>query len=645
MLLGQAAGPHPASPPQLVAAAIVLPTGSTLTGQPLSLLAALESTADRRQQLEIVGAYWQLVQAVAEYHFCLDHVQALAQVKARGNEDASLRSGQASAAALLRDAELDAVRAQHTLAGLVRLPAGAPLPLPADHPTVGAYLTRFNELFAGRTPPESARLAEKILPLERQAIDDQAAAVQAAEDALTAVADDYQRGRSDAAAVVACSGQLLRQQRAFIRAVYRYNHQIADYGLMVVGPTATPQTLSMVLIGPVQQASASAALGDGRSVQSAGATEPITTNPAGQSARNEPTLAPPRSTNEPTLAPPRDGWKGNEPTPAPPREGLKRVGPNEPTLAPPRDPALRVPADAPEPRLVPVEPEPPSPARSPSSPPQPRTTNKPVESSSFAPQYPALVNASADVQAKQLATAIFWDRSLPAGSGSPISLADCLLRDAGSDRQATIDAYWLVRQRAAQYQLFIEEAEFFSAIFPVALEHRGEPSGAADMLQLQVAQLAAKAAADDALAALVEAQYALALRIGAVADATWPLASTVPHSGSYLLKLEVQPPNVVQSWPVRRLAATVPELGESVRQHATAVVEADAARSDAAEKYRLGAATISQTLESIAAQSEQTMAFVNSLTAYNRAIAEYALTVLPPGTPADKLVAALVIKP
>ena len=44
-------------------------------------------------------------------------------------------------------------------------------------------------------------------------------------------------------------------------------------------------------------------------------------------------------------------------------------------------------------------------------------------------------------------------------------------------------------------------------------------------------------------------------------------------------------------------------------------------------------------------QTQQTLAFLDILTDYNRAIAEYVLTVLPPATPADKLVAALVVKP
>ena len=348
MLLGQAPGQHLVRPPEMVAEAILLPAGGSLTGQPLGLLAALELTADRRQQLECVRAYWRLTQAVAEYQYCFNRVQGLAKVKARGSDEPSLRSGQAAAAAQLREAELGAVRVQHELAGLLRLPAGAALPLPADRPHVGAYRTMFNELFATQTPPEPARLAEKTLPLQRQVIDDQAAAVQAAEDALAAVVDDYQTGRAGAAAVISCSGQLLVQQRAFIRSVCGYNRNIADYGLTVMPPETTPQTLAMVLIGPARPAVAPAVAGSG-SVRPAGATEPIPGSGGLQPARNEPTLAPPRSRYEPTPAAPR------ETTPSKP-------------------------ADVPETRLVPVEPVPSTSPRSPSSPPEPRTANRPIQS-------------------------------------------------------------------------------------------------------------------------------------------------------------------------------------------------------------------------------------------------------------------------
>ena len=105
------------------------------------------------------------------------------------------------------------------------------------------------------------------------------------------------------------------------------------------------------------------------------------------------------------------------------------------------------------------------------------------------------------------------------------------------------------------------------------------------------------------------------------------------------------PPAVAESWPVRRLAAMIPVLVENVQQHAAAVVEADAARVAAAEKYRTGGAAIYQAIKGVAEQTEQTFAFLEATTAYNRAIAEYATTVLPPGTPPNKLVAALVAKP
>ena len=46
-------------------------------------------------------------------------------------------------------------------------------------------------------------------------------------------------------------------------------------------------------------------------------------------------------------------------------------------------------------------------------------------------------------------------------------------------------------------------------------------------------------------------------------------------------------------------------------------------------------------IEGVTEQTEQTFAFLEAVAAYNRAIAEYATTVLPPGTPPNKLAAAL----
>ena len=200
--------------------------------------------------MKIVRAYWRLVEAAADYTFCRDHVKGLERVRTGGRGEASLRLAATTATAQLRDAGLAAVRRQYELAEVTRLPAGSSPPLPADSPLVLRYDTKFDQLFAARTPPEGARLSDKTLPIQHQAIEDRAAAVQAAEDASAAVTENYRDGRGDSAAVVACSRELLRQQRAFIETVCAYNRNIADYALLVVPTTTTPQELVTILLGP-----------------------------------------------------------------------------------------------------------------------------------------------------------------------------------------------------------------------------------------------------------------------------------------------------------------------------------------------------------------------------------------------------------
>ena len=67
----------------------------------------------------------------------------------------------------------------------------------------------------------------------------------------------------------------------------------------------------------------------------------------------------------------------------------------------------------------------------------------------------------------------------------------------------------------------------------------------------------------------------------------------------------------------------------------TARAAAVASSSDA------NARSIELLLASVNRQTRQTLAFLDTLTDYNRAIADYALTVLPPETPGDELAAAL----
>jgi hypothetical protein len=666
-------------PPEMVAEAIVLPSGSKITGQPMPLLNIIKLSTDRRQQLEMVRGYWRLAQSVAEYRFCWEHVQTLQGFRASGDATA-LRVAQASAMAQLYQAEVDATAAQYDLAKLTRLPAGSPLPVPSDRPHVGAYRTNFQELYGMHIAPESAMMLDRILPVRRQAIDEQAAAVQTAEDVL-ATASERPGNLNE---TVACSQDLLTQRRTFMRIVCDYNRNIAEYGLAVAGPITPPQTLVSMLIGPQTITPVVA-----RTAPPA-ATQPSSpANPSDGSLRTgwrtgQPTPAVRRNDSDPR----NEGTPRNQPTPATPdgrrsasiersllspaNEQLKLEQPGNQEIRPASNiesvPAATLrgdlqPVGKAEPTLAPVQKEEKKPKRPinledallapvelPNKPPraEKRTTQKPIAAENTvatAPLYSALANVSPVSRAKQLTVALHWDRSLPKNIGKPMNLAECLVRDPGTDRRATIEAFWRVRQHAAEYQAYAQQAELLDAMTPVALDRRNDAVGAIDMLRLHWAQRATQALMFEAHAALVEAQYALAVRIGATRDPQWPLASTAPHAGTYLLKLESQPQAVAESWPVRRLSTTIPALSQGVQQRATAVVEADSARVAITDRYRSGGATIDQAIKSVLTQTNETIATLETLTDYNNAVADYVLTVVPATTPVDRIVSALVVKP
>lgn len=163
LLFASASDAHRARSSDIVGEAMQLPAGSTVTGQRLTLLAAISSTSDRGQQLKIVRAYWRLVQAAADYTFCRNYMKGL-ELKTGGRGSATLRLAATAAAAELRDTELGAVHAQYELAELARLPANSSPPLPANAPLVLPYDTAFNQLFAGKTPPDGCGCRTKRFP-------------------------------------------------------------------------------------------------------------------------------------------------------------------------------------------------------------------------------------------------------------------------------------------------------------------------------------------------------------------------------------------------------------------------------------------------------------------------------------------------
>ena len=596
------------TPPEMVAHALTLPDRASLTGRRLTLLDALSGAGSRPQQVEVTHAYWRLTLAVAEYRFSLDEQEQLGELAASPEEAFSLSAAQASAAAALRAAELTAVAAQHALAEAATLPAGGPLPLCADVPHVGPYRTDPNALPSMPSGAGRIRLIDRTLPVRRRAIDVRAAAVQAAEDALHAAIDSCHLGRTDLSTVLTHLELWGRQRRELLRAVCDYNRDIADYALAVIDPQTNGQALVATLI----MSSA-----DTSRVEPATLNEPIPSGPQGPARPpevNQPTPAPPRKIKPPAEA--------QEATPEMPRTPQAEAESAESPV--PHLPMVPVPADR--------------------SQPTPRTAKRPVLGGTDVPPaaglYPALVDEDSAVRAKQLAVTLHWHRSLPEPPGQPIDLGACLREAPPADRRGLIEAYWLAGQRAAEYQALVTQSDFLEEVAALA---PADAAGASETERLRAARRAVEADRLDTQVDLLESQFELSRRLHRPLGSSWLLPATTPHCGPYLLKLEAQPRQLVESWPLRRLAATIPVLAAGLEDRATAVVRADTARAEATAVYQAGTAPLDLVLAAIDRQTSETLAFLAALTDYNQAIAEYTLTVLPPQVSADQLVKTLVV--
>jgi hypothetical protein len=218
-----------------------------------------------------------------------------------------------------------------------------------------------------------------------------------------------------------------------------------------------------------------------------------------------------------------------------------------------------------------------------------------------------------------------------------MTLAECLRGSPASGRRAICAAYWLASERAAKWNALAQSSQWLQDLAPVLLD-RGAQAACA-MLQARTARLGTDAAQADARAALVEAQFELARSSGRAGDGSWPLPSTPPFAGQFTSA--PQQAQAAGSWPLRRLAATIPGRSEHVKQQAQAAAEADAQRAESVAGFRVGRQSLERVLDNVESQTGQTFAYLEALTAYNQAIAEYATLTLPADASPDAFAAAL----
>lgn len=596
------------TPEELVARAIVATASDEIPGEPLSLLAALENVRGQAERIAVVHAYWRSMLALAKYGVALDENRRL--------NEFNPGAAPATSAGTVETARLAAIDAQRRLAQAARLPKSIQLPMPSDRPHVRAYKTRFEEIFSSSVPMERMRLINQKLPLRLQVIDKRAAAVQAAEDVLSALTDPHRPKTVDPTSVTAAVGELARQQRAYLEAVCDYNYEIADYALNIVGREITGRRLVATLIDVKKDPPSIEPRQGGAtemrrqsSVQRAEFTVPLDTPEDGAM---EPTLAvekPPRIISIPE--------SGGEKRPSPPP--LPRQTPNDQTLEA-ETPDDQTPTDreqsgtwAPARGI----------ARLPLEPVERTVFRLPLDDKLSAAQYANLTEAAPAIQAGQLATDLFPILEGIFDDCQLVDLGDCLADREVDDCHRVINAYWLARLRACEYQAHSAQARRLAELVLVVLDRTADPMGAESMLRLRAARLASDADVLEANARLLDAQYGLTLAVQRPLDSSWLLPRTSPRCGPYPLKLDAQPRSLAESWPVRRLAVTIPTLSDVVMSRATAVVEADAARANAVGQFVDGRLPVDAAMGKIQEQSEHTLAFLDALTAYNQSIAEF----------------------
>ena len=239
---------HRPTPAQVVADLARLPEGAAVVGSPLSLVQAVSRANDRNQQAAVTHAYWRLTQAVAEYHICFEADRQLGQVRAREEAGTVLLTAQAEAKAALQAARVAVSTAQYDLAAAAQLSPATALPLAANLPHAGGYRTSFEQIASRPSTPSAARLLNRTLTDNYQAIQQRLTALHEADNALAAAAELYQAGLGDLPGLLRCHDAFVSQQRIFMANVCDYNHRIVNYVLSVLDRPMASQALVDMLI-------------------------------------------------------------------------------------------------------------------------------------------------------------------------------------------------------------------------------------------------------------------------------------------------------------------------------------------------------------------------------------------------------------
>ena len=265
------AATQPIKPAELLASLANAPETGKLAGELVALKDAVANARTRREQTEIIQAYWELSAAVTDYYLSsreATELQALRQGVAQPSM--AWEESQRALTARMQLARRTAEMAQHRLHKLMKNPAIQGLPLPVDIPHTGAYETRYDENFSGRESKLSRELHE-LVPSIYRTLSLQAAQVNADERWRNTVSQN-RSAQSNGLLLLKTQELVCLRRREFVRTVSEYNSQIARYTeLASPGLVGTERLVAMLIEDP----SPSTLMRKDRDVRTAGSEEPV----------------------------------------------------------------------------------------------------------------------------------------------------------------------------------------------------------------------------------------------------------------------------------------------------------------------------------------------------------------------------------
>ncbi len=216
----------------------------------------------------------------------------------------------------------------------------------------------------------------------------------------------------------------------------------------------------------------------------------------------------------------------------------------------------------------------------------------------------------------------------------PMELQDMLANCRDEQRAPMIRQYWSTWQACAEYQFAIDELRW--------LEQVGQPRDESDRLVLEAAQsMVADVMAEKKLA-MTQAQQQLNRYLTGPASETLPWPTDSPLVGDYVTHYGAYAARGSGSIRLQSIHQWLPRQQDLVMSRAATVHRCRNAILHSTQRFRQTAGSSATMLQALYLSRECHSSFLRAVADYNRAIAEYALTVRP-GQPAAEQVVAMLI--